>query len=160
MHPGIRTLFIAGTMFVLAATPSIASAQRTPASSPAPATPQFILRGLDELRSDSAAAAIATWTAAWKTPGDASKAAGLLASLQQIREMGGVPLGYDVVGTEAVGAHLRRVYVLLRYESQPLFAQFVAYSPDERPAEGDWKLATVTWNTTVTEAWPPSLWSR
>lgn len=159
--PRNRILLLASALCALIVLPSVAGAQRagTAAAPPVPA-PQFILRGLDQLRGDSAAAAIATWTSAWKGPTDASKSASLLASLEQIREMLGLPRGYEVVATEAVGQHLRRVYVLLRYDAQPVFAQFAAYSSVDRPNEGDWKLATVTWNTTVTEAWPSSVWSR
>lgn len=122
--------------------------------------PPFILRGLEQFGADSADAAIATWTAAWSASADSGKATTLLASLRQIRELAGAPLGFEVVGTEAVGLHLRRVYVLLRYGTQPIFAQFVAYSPRDRPTEADWKLATVTWNTSPGEAWPPSVWVR
>ena len=147
------------TLAALGAIPLTASAQRAGGAAQPP-TPQFILRGLEQMRADSAAAAIATWTSSWKAPADASKAASLLASLDQLHDMIGVPVGYEVVGSEAIGLHLRRVYVLIRYESQPLFAQFVAYSVSDHPAEGDWRLATVTWNTNVLEAWPPSLWSR
>ena len=156
-----RTLLAFSALIVLMLVAPRASAQRaTGGGATSAPVPQFIIRGLEQLHGDSAAAAIATWTAAWKGPTDASKATTLLTSLQQIREMLGLPVGYEVVGTEAVGLHLRRVYVLLRYDAQPLFAQFVAYSSADRPSESDWKLATVTWNTTVADAWPPSVWSR
>jgi hypothetical protein len=154
-------LILIGALSVTFMIPSAASAQRgTGSAASPPAVPSFILRGLDQLRADSTAAAIATWTIAWRAPGDSSKALTLLASLQQLHEMAGAPLGYEIVGSESVGVHLRRIYVLLRYDTQPLFAQFVAYSPTDRATDSGWKLVTVTWNTNPTEAWPPSVWSR
>ena len=140
-----------------AAAPGSAATPLAPLPAP---VPPFILRGLEQFRADSADAAIGTWTASWTASTDAGKATTLIASLRQIRELAGPPLGFDLIGSEAVGVHLRRVYVLLRYGTQPIFAQFVAYTPKDRPTEADWKLVTVTWNTNPSEAWPPSVWSR
>lgn len=165
VHIAYRSFF---ALLVMLAARS-AAAQRPAAATGSAATPlaplptpvpSFILRGLEQFRADSADAAIGTWTASWTAATDSGKAGTLLASLRQIREFAGPPLGFDVIGSEAIGLHVRRVYVLLRYGTQPIFAQFVAYSPKDRPTDADWKLVTVTWNTIPSEAWPPSVWSR
>jgi hypothetical protein len=117
-----------------------------------------VLHGLELLKADSAEAAVGTWAAAWSTPGDAGKASQLLASLAQIAAAAGKCRGYDVLTVEPVGPHLRRVSVLLRYERQPIFAEFITY--DRGITTPDWMVASVKWNTDPVQALPSSVWSR
>ena len=152
---------------VVAALPSTAFAQgstgadRRPASpSASAAVPPFIRRGLEQLRTDSVDAAIATWTATWTSPSDSATAQTLVGSMRQLRQLAGASQGYEIVGVEPVGAHLRRIYVLFRFPSQPIFAHFVVYAPKDAVTEQDWRLVTVTWNTNPAEAWPPTVWVR
>ncbi len=149
------------TLVVLVAVLSSSSAaQGTGTSSTPVPVPPFVLRGLEQLQRDSADAAIGTWTATWTAPGDVAKAQVLRESMRQLRELAGLVQGCEIVKVEAVGTHLRRAYVLFRYPTQPIFAQFVVYGPQDVPAETDWKLVTVTWNTNPAEAWPPTVWVR
>jgi hypothetical protein len=77
-----------------------------------------------------------------------------------VRLLAGPVEGYEVVGVEPVGMHLRRIYVLFRYTTRPIYAHFVVYNPKEKVPDKDWRVVTVTWNTNPADAWPPSVWPR
>jgi hypothetical protein len=144
-------MFRFALLFLLMTVPSGLAAQR-------PEIPAPVQRGLELLQVDSAEAAVAIWSAAWTNSTDAGKAAAILAGFRQLAQLGGRVRAYDILGVESVGPHIRRVFVLLRYERLPVFAQLVAY--DRGLDTPSWMVATVSLNTDPHEVLPASYWPR
>lgn len=116
------------------------------------AVPRIVSDGLDAVLMGRPEAGVALWARAWTAPDDSGKATTLTASLKQIGEMLGTPRGYDFVKTFDIGPHLRRVYCVIRYDRQPLYAVFTVYA-----AQRDWEVNTVTWNTDIGDVFPRAL---
>lgn len=121
------------------------------ASAQPSAIPPAVAQGLDSLIAGRNAAAVAVWGRAW-TGSDTTQVATLLTSLEQIDELLGQATGYDLVKLFDIGPNLRQVYIVIRYDKQPLYARFLAY----RPAR-EWKVNSVDWNTDATKVFPGSL---
>jgi len=98
---------------------------------------------------DSAAA---LWTVTWVRAGDEAKKQQLLASFRQLPEVAGHPLGYDLIRIIDVTPHLRRVYVLLRCQRQPVYFLVVLYQARDR-----WTVNTINWHTDADQVLPPTL---
>jgi len=92
--------------------------------------PPFVKEGLEALGTGNCEKAIALWTAPWS---EAQKAqmAGICPTLKQFGES---VHGYDLLKVIDVSPHLRRVYALLLYDGQPVYAMVIAY----QPAGKDW----------------------
>ena len=121
-----------------------------------PAVPTPVRRGLELWQADSADAAVREWSAAWSGPADAAKPEQIRQVMRQFAAMGGRTRGFEILGVDSVGAHLQRVYAVLRYERVPVFAQFVVYDPSlSAPA---WQVLSVRMHTEPQQVLPASIW--
>ena len=117
----------------------------------ATAIPPVVTQGLDSLVAGNPTSAVGIWARSW-TGADTALAAPLLESLGELNKVLGKPLGYDLVKIFDVGPNLRKIYVMIRYTRQPLYARFAAYRPGR-----DWQVIDTTFNTNPTEVIPSSL---
>jgi hypothetical protein len=130
----------------------------TPARAQQSDVPPVLSRAFALLQKDSSDAATALWSHAWTGPADSGKADIIRNAFKETREFAGPFRGYDIVKTEVITPHLRRIYILMLYERVPVYAQFLIYDPGgPSPA---WQVQTVTWNTDMEKAWPASLWTH
>ena len=141
---------------VLLATLLISSPARARAQQPD--VPPVLSRAFALLQVDSVDAATHLWSRAWTSPADSGKAEVISQAFKDTREVAGPLRGYDLVKTESVSPHLRRIYVLMLYEHAPMYAQFLIYDPGIMPA--GWQVQSVLWNTDVSKAWPASMWTQ
>ncbi|HET8772055.1 MAG TPA: Fic family protein [Gemmatimonadaceae bacterium] len=96
-------------------------------------------------------AAVAVWGRSW-TDADTTRSSTLIKSLDDLdRLLGGVQ-GYDLVKSFEVGPSVLNLYLIVRYEKQPLFAFFALYRP-----KSEWQVNAVTWNTDAAAVFPSSL---
>lgn len=123
-----------------------------------PTLPAALTHGFDLLRVDSTVAAAQFWARSWTSAADSGKAEGLAEGFDKIEEYAGHFVDYDVVRVDTVTAHLKRVYLLMRYERQPVFGYFVLY--DRGPVTPEWVVTTLTWNLHATDAWPAEMWPK
>jgi len=133
---------IPALLVLLLAVQARASAQAAPQS--------IVVKGLETLASGHCRDAINGWTTAW-TGQDAFKRTELINGCDYLDQIGTIH-GYDILNVTDVTPHLQRVYVLLRYENQPVYLLVVAYEPKD-----EWKIVTVTWNTDPDKVLPPEL---
>ncbi len=126
--------------------PGLAAAQKP--------LPTSVMVGLDSLRSGNCEAAFRIWTFAWNTPADAAKRQELMTSCTTLAQMGTF-FGYDIVRTVPVGPNVLRIYVVLRYEAEPVYLLLVAYRPYTT-----WKVTGVFWNTNPDKLFSPNLLSH
>ena len=97
-------------------------------------------------------AAMEVWTRAWTAESDAANRQTLIASCRTLEQMGAYH-GHDVARVERLGESLVRAYVILRYESQPVYLRLTAYyRPDV------WRLVNINWNTDMDEIFPEWIW--
>jgi hypothetical protein len=83
---------------------------------------------------------------------DEAKKQQLVSSFRQLPEVAGHPLGYDLIRIIDVTPHLRRVYVLLRCQRQPVYFLVVLYQARDR-----WTVNTINWHTDADQILPPTL---
>lgn len=122
-----------------------------PARAQAPAIPDVVADGLNLLLRDNRDAAVEAWGRAW-TGADTAQSATLRASLNDIGALLGRPRGYELVQAFDIGPNVRRLYIVIRYDKQPLFAAFLIYRPSTA-----WQVNAVRWNTDATLVFPASL---
>ena len=113
------------------------------------AIPPVVQQGLDALGKGQCQDAFDTWTKTWP---EAQKSQ-MAASCPALQQFGGEYHGYDILRTTELTPHLRRVYLVLLYEIQPVYVMLLVYRPDER----DWRVSTVNWNTDPDKVLPSSL---
>jgi hypothetical protein len=101
---------------------------------------------------------VSAWAGTWTSPDDTAKAQTIRNVLAQLKSLAGKVNGYDVIAEDAVTPNLTRVYVLLRYERMPVYAEFVAYSADGRGRT--WIVAHVAINTDAVDIIPAPYWKR
>lgn len=128
---------------LLTVIPSLVAAQQP--------IPPLVSKGLDLLIDGQCEAAFQEWTNGWTAPDDSVKRQTLMGSCAVLQQFGKLN-GYDIVRVVPVTPSLTRVYVLLRYDLQPLYLLLVAYRPKR-----DWKITTVTWNTLPEKVFPPDI---
>jgi len=116
--------------------------------------PTPVKAGLDSLRVGHCEAALKVWTSSWTSPDDLAKRQTLIDSCGMVARMG-TPYGYDIVRAAAIGPNVLRVYVVLRYETQPIYFLVVAYRPSDH-----WKIMGVFWNTNPDKLPPTPTFSR
>lgn len=122
-----------------------------PARAQTPTLPTVVSEGLDLLVADKRSEAVAAWGRVW-TGADTVQAATLRASLEEIGGLMGRARGYDLVRAFEIGENVRHLYVIIRYDKQPLYAFFLVY----RPAR-EWQVNAVRWNTDAAAVFPTSL---
>ena len=113
--------------------------------------PPIATKGLDLLVAGQCEAGFRAWTAGWTAPDDSMKRETLIGTCTVLPQFGKLN-GYDIIRVVSVTPNLTRVYVLLRYDLQPLYLLLVAYRPKD-----DWKVITVTWNTLPEKVFPPDI---
>ncbi|HXF96672.1 MAG TPA: hypothetical protein VNI61_11295 [Gemmatimonadales bacterium] len=133
----------AGATLLLVTPPGLA------AQAPLPAP---VERGLAALAKGDAAGAVNEWTATWKAAEDSAKRQNLAASLQNFADAAGTLRGHDVARVVDVTPNLKRVYILLRFDDQPLYLLLVTYRP-----ERDWQVTAVNWHTDAVRVFPLAL---
>lgn len=138
----MRTLVVALTLVVMCPLGSRAQG---------PSIPAVVTEGLDLLIADQRADAVAAWGRTWSGADTAQKAT-LRASLEELSGLLGRPHAYDLVRTFEIGPNVRRLYMIIRYDKQPLFAFFLVYRPSE-----EWQVNAVRWNTDATAVFPSTL---
>jgi hypothetical protein len=124
-----------------------------PATIPAqePTVPAVVAEGLELLVAGRPTEAVARWGRAW-TGADTAQAATLLGSLEELGGLLGRVNGFDVVDAFEIGPNISRLYVVIRYDKQPLYAFFFVYRPSS-----EWQVNAVRWNTDATAVFPASL---
>ncbi len=108
-----------------------------------------VQQGLDALRDGRCQDAFNLWTKSWP---EAQKSQ-MAASCSALEQYGGSIHGYDIVRTLEITPHLRRVYVVLLYQIQPIYVMLVVY----RPGDADWRVNTVNWNSDPDKVFPTSV---
>jgi len=124
----------------------------TPLRLASQAIPSPVAEGFDLLVRGQPDSATAVWTATWVKPEDEAKRQQLSSSFRQLPEIVGHPLGYDLIRIIEVTPHLRRVYVLLRCQHQPVYFLVVLYEPRDR-----WIVSTINYQTDPDQVLPASL---
>jgi hypothetical protein len=144
----IRALSIrtGAMLLIVSSVPATMSAQE-------PAVPTVVAEGLDLLVAGRPADAVARWGRAW-TGADTAQAATLLSSLEDLGELLGRVHGFDLVEAFEIGPNISRLYIVIRYDKQPLYAFFFVYRPRR-----EWQVNAVRWNTDATAVFPASLTS-
>jgi hypothetical protein len=135
----MRTFHI--VLLLLPAVPARLVAQAEPAP--------VVQQGLDALRDGRCQDAFNLWTKSWP---EAQKNQ-MTASCSALEQYGGSIHGYDVVRTLEITPHLRRVYVVLLYQIQPIYVMLVVY----RPGDADWRVNAVNWNSDPDKVLPASV---
>ncbi len=103
--------------------------------------PAVIVSGLDAYKSKGPDEAVKAWIKG--SPIEGSKDALSQAnSLRQVQDFYGAYQSFDVVGTRELSPKTRILYLVMDYESGPLFAKFVVYR-----TEHGWILTSFNFNT-------------
>jgi len=113
--------------------------------------PQPVVAGLDALEAGHCDDAFKLWSPPTTSPGTGSNPVQRLTDCASLRRLG-VLHGHEVLRVVAVGARLRRVYLLLRYQAQPVYIVLVAYQPAE-----EWNVIRVSWSTNADRVLPPTV---
>lgn len=138
----LRSTLLASALFTLIVSPLDAQVAEVPS---------VVTEGLDLLIENKRTAAVAVWGRSW-TDADTTRSSTLIKSLDDLdRLLGGVQ-GYDLVKSFEVGPSVLNLYLIVRYEKQPLFAFFALYRP-----KSEWQVNAVTWNTDAAAVFPSSL---
>jgi hypothetical protein len=111
--------------------------------------PAIVTRGLDAYRTGGLGAAADVWLVGSPVAG-ASARAQLVGGLAPLEAAYGNMIGSDVVDVVAIGAHVRRVYVVIRLERGPLYAFFECY----QEADGGWIIPAFLLNAKATDIFP------
>lgn len=113
-----------------------------------PAPVQAGLTALEEGRCD---AAFLHWSRPATDPGMGTGAVQRLTDCATLKRLG--PLhGHEVLRVVAVGERIRRVYVILRYQAQPVYVLLVAYRPDDT-----WHVIKANWSLNADRVLPPDM---
>ena len=126
----------------------------TPLRLASQAVPSPAAEGFDLLTRGQPDSATAVWTATWVRPEDEAKKQQLSSSLRHLPEVVGHPLGYDLIRVIDVTPHLRRVYVLLRCQRQPVYFLVLLYEPRDR-----WMVSTINFQTDPDQVLPATLFA-
>lgn len=122
-----------------------------PARAQAPVLPPLVLTGLKTMVEGRCRVALTTWTSTWPEEAAAGRDR-LISGCEELSKFGAVD-GYDLVRVVDVTPSLLRIYVVLRYDIQPVYLVLVAYAPDTKT----WKINAVLWNTNPDDIFPPEL---
>ena len=141
----MRRPFLLGIVLLLAPLPAPAQTAQT-----AP-LPPVVLTGLKTMAEGRCRVALTTWTSTWPEEAAAGRER-LLAGCDELAKFGGIE-GYDVVRVVDVTPNLERIYVVLRYDIQPVYLVLIAYAPDTKL----WKIDAVQWNTNPDDILPSEI---
>jgi hypothetical protein len=108
--------------------------------------------GLDSVSRGRCEAGFRMWTASWpSTPDGAAKRETMLGSCRVLGSLGSVS-GYDIIRVVPVTKSLTRVYLLLKYETQPVYMLLVLYRP-----QSTWRVTSINWHTNSENVLPSSI---
>lgn len=114
--------------------------------------PPVVQDGLKALRDNGAAAAVEFWTKSWTGPADSGKREQLQQGLGNLATYTGSLRDWDVLRTIEVTPHVKRYYLVLVFQRQPVYALFVVYRPEQ-----DWIVTGVYFNTEASKVFPSSI---
>lgn len=137
--------------YLLAATLVAAFAQGAAPKADLPAPVQAGLVALEEGRCD---AAFVHWSRPATSPGMGTGAVQRLTDCATLKRLGALH-GHEVLRVVSVGERIRRVYVILRYQAQPVYLLLVAYRPDD-----EWYVIKTTWSISADRVLPPDMVPR
>lgn len=106
--------------------------------------------GLEALAEGRCDAAFRHWSRP-PEPGSPTGAPQRLTDCAALQRLGALH-GHEVLRLVPVGERIRRVYLLLRYQSQPVYLLVVAY----RPAD-EWLAIKAVWNLDPDRVLPPDM---
>ena len=125
-------------------TPTVVSAQQS--------LPPVVQAGLDSLAGGRCEVAFRIWSASWtSTPDGAAKRETIVGGCTVLSNLGPMN-GYDLIHVVPVTKNLMRVYVLLKYDIQPVYILLVAYLP-----QTTWRVTSINWNTNSENVLPANL---
>jgi len=114
--------------------------------------PPVVEEGLRFLRDQGAEAAVVPWTRTWSTSADSGKRVQLQVGIGNLVAYAGRLNSWDIVKIIEVTPHLERIYLVLVFERQPIYAMFVAYKPGN-----EWIVTGVNFHTESDKVFPPSI---
>jgi hypothetical protein len=115
--------------------------------------PPLVVRGLQALQEQRCRDAFDIWTADWQWPRDTERRQELMATCDFLQSIGAALHGYDVFHVVTVTPHLRRIYIVLRYERHPMYLMLSAYAP----VDDDWRVTAINWDRDPDKVFPESI---
>jgi hypothetical protein len=103
--------------------------------------------GLDALEAGRCDAAFTHWSRP-VTPGAPTGAVQRLTDCASLKRLGTLH-GHEVLRIVPVGERIRRVYLLLRYDAQPVYLLVIAYQPN-----AEWFVIKSNWSVTADRVLP------
>ena len=137
---------------ILATLPLFTAALTSPLDAQQTEVPPIVTQGLEALRTKGVAAALNIWLAGWNAEEAATARSQLQPVFTRFARGAGRMAGHDFAGTAHWGARTRRIYAVLIYENQPVYARFTVYN-----TRGGWKVTSLNVNTDVAEIFPPGM---
>jgi hypothetical protein len=114
------------------------------------ALPSPVSAGIDALEAGRCDDAFKHWSPP-PAPGANTGAVQRLTDCASLRRLGTLH-GHEVLRVVSIGTRVRRIYLLLRYQSQPVYVVLVAYQPAD-----EWQVIRTGWSTTADRILPPTL---
>jgi hypothetical protein len=115
------------------------------------ALPAPVQAGLDALEDGRCDAAFVHWSRPAGSPGAGTGAVQRLTDCAALRRLGTLH-GHELLRVVPVGERIRRVYLVLRYQTQPVYLLVVAYRPDN-----EWFVIKTSWSLYADRVLPPDL---
>lgn len=116
-----------------------------------PELPPPVQAGLTALAEGRCDAAFVYWSRPATSPGAPTGAVQRLTDCATLKRLGTLH-GHEVLRVVSVGERIRRVYVILRYQAQPVYALLVAYRPD-----AEWQVIKTNWSVNADRVLPPDM---
>jgi|GEM_PF-1203805 hypothetical protein len=113
--------------------------------------PHVIISGMEAYRDKGPDEAVRVWIKG--SPLEGSKDALSQANnLRRVQDFYGLYRGFELVGTRTLSSRTRIFYVILNFESGPLFSKFVVYRSEE-----GWILTSFDFNTKDESVFPTEI---
>jgi hypothetical protein len=119
--------------------------------------PTIVTRGFERYQQGDLSGALDLWLTGSPIVGNGSAKAQMLGGLAPVESAYGAVLGHDIVDVVDIGAHVRRVYAVVRLERGPLYVYFECYQTGDT---GTWIVPTLMFNTKVQDIFPAAYWAR
>lgn len=143
-----------GTLWTVNPTPPVLAlllATLLPGSPPPAQLPLPVTAGLEALEAGRCDEAFRLWAPRTPPPGTPTNAIQRLTDCATLRRLGALH-GHEVLRIVNVGTRLKRVYLLLRYDAQPVYILLLAYQPAD-----EWSVIRVNWSTNADRVLPPTM---
>lgn len=109
----------------------------------------LVVEGLEAYATRGTDAALEVWLTGWSAEDDAVARPQLRNLLYRFDEAAGAMLGHDIAGMASWGDRAGRIYAVMLYETQPIYARFDVFMPDST-----WRIVNVTINTDPAQIFP------